>query len=125
MGGASVSGSSDESSEPNNRGSMASEESSTSALSPVPGSVWENEITEIDLIKEKEGLGFSILDFADASSPGDRVILVHSLVPGGTAERDGRIQKGDKLISVNGVSVVNHTLEFTVEQLKSVGLVSA
>ena len=60
----------------------------------------------------------------DSSSPGDRVTLVHSLVSDGTAERDGRLQKGDKLISVNGVSVVNHTLDFTVEQLKTVSSVS-
>ena len=55
----------------------------------------------------------------DPVNPGDKVNLVHSLVPGGTAHRDGRLQRGDKLISVNGVSVLNHTLEFTVEQLKS------
>ena len=54
---------------------------------------------------------------------GDRVVLVNSLVPGGAAERDGRLQKRDKLISVNGVLVVNHTLEFTVDKLKSVNLV--
>lgn len=58
-------------------------------------------------------------------SQGDRVILVHSLVTGGTAEKDGRIQKGDKLLSVNGVSVVNHSLEFTVEQLTSTAEVMA
>ena len=44
---------------------MASEESSTStALSPVPGSAWENSVTVIKLIKGREGLGFSILNFA-------------------------------------------------------------
>ena len=43
---------------------MASEDSSTSVLSPVPGSVWETEATEIELVKGVDGLGFSILDFA-------------------------------------------------------------
>ena len=57
------------------------------------------------------------------SSPGDTVTLVHSLVSGGAAERDGRLQKGDKLISINGLSVVNKSLDFTVGQLKSVPLV--
>ena len=42
---------------------------------------------------------------------------------GGAAERDGRLQKGDKLISINGLSVVNKSLDFTVGQLKSVPLV--
>ena len=39
-------------------------DSSASALSPVPGTgFWESEISEIDLEKGGEGLGFSILDF--------------------------------------------------------------
>lgn len=46
------------------RDSMASEDSTTSALSPVPGSVWETEVSEVQLVKGEHGLGFSILDFA-------------------------------------------------------------
>ena len=39
-------------------------DSSTSVLSPVPGStLWESYLSEIDLEKGVEGLGFSILDF--------------------------------------------------------------
>jgi len=93
-------------------------DSSASILSPVPGSgFWESEVSEIDLVKGDEGLGFSILDFADPHHPGDRVILVHSVVEGGIAERDNRLKVGDKLISVNGTSVVNHSLQFAVQQL--------
>ncbi len=37
-------------------------------LSPVPGSTsWESDLSEIDLIKGQEGLGFSLLDFAVSS----------------------------------------------------------
>ena len=50
---------------PNHRDSMASEDSYSSIISPVPGiGLWESDVTEIDLPKGKEGLGFSILDFA-------------------------------------------------------------
>ena len=56
----------------------------------------------------------------DPHSPGDRVILIHSLVPGGLAMRDGRLNVGDKLLSVNRVSVVNHSLQFAVQQLVAV-----
>ena len=56
----------------------------------------------------------------DPRHPGDRVILVHSLVKQGTAERDGRLKKGDKLLSVNDISVVNHSLQFAVDQLVAV-----
>ena len=39
-------------------------DSSPSVLSPVPGSTsWESELSEIELYKGPEGLGFSILDF--------------------------------------------------------------
>ena len=46
----------------NNRDSMASEDSTTSILSPLPGAVWENEVTEIELVKGDNGLGFSVLE---------------------------------------------------------------
>ena len=39
------------------------------------------------------------------------MILVHSVVEGGIAERDNRLKVGDKLIRVNGTSVVNHSLQ--------------
>ena len=40
-------------------------DSDSSLLSPVPGStLWEDEITEVALVKGNQGLGFSILDFA-------------------------------------------------------------
>ena len=39
--------------------------SSAGVLSPVPGSTsWELDMSEIELLKGKEGLGFSLLDFA-------------------------------------------------------------
>ena len=56
----------------------------------------------------------------DPHNPGDRVILIHSLVPGGLAMRDGCLKVGDKLLSVNQVSVVNHSLQFAVQQLVAV-----
>ena len=34
--------------------------------------------------------------------------------------RDGRLKVGDKLLSVNRVSVVNHSLQFAVQQLVAV-----
>ena len=58
----------------------------------------------------------------DPHHTGDRVILIHSLVDDGTAERDGRLKVGDKLLSVNRVSVVNHSLQFAVQQLVAVPL---
>lgn len=40
-------------------------DSSVGVLSPVPGSTrWESDLSEIELVKGSEGLGFSLLDFA-------------------------------------------------------------
>ena len=46
--------------------------------------------------------------------------LIHSLVEGGTAERDGQLKVGDHLVHVNHTPVYNKPLEFAVEQLISV-----
>ncbi len=50
------------------------------------------------------------------------MILVHSLVEGGAAEEDGRLRIGDKLLSVNNIYVINHSLDFAVQQLVAVPL---
>ena len=50
---------------PNQRDSVASDDSSAGILSPVPGSgLWEIDAIEVELQRGNEGLGFSILDFA-------------------------------------------------------------
>lgn len=58
----------------------------------------------------------------DPHNQTETVILVHSLVEEGTAARDSRLKVGDRLLHVNYVSIYNQTLEFAVEQLKSVPL---
>ena len=47
----------------------------------------------------------------DPHNEGERIILVQSLVEGGVAEQDGRLRVGDRLVSVNDVSVVNTSLQ--------------
>ena len=45
--------------------SIVDSDSDSGLLSPVPGSThWEDEITEVVLVKGSQGLGFSILDFS-------------------------------------------------------------
>lgn len=83
-------------------------------------SAWEDEVTYIDLLKGNESLGFSILDFQDPIHPDRTAILVRTLVEGGTADRDGRLEPGDKLMYVNNISLKNESLENVVGVLKSV-----
>ena len=56
----------------------------------------------------------------DPHSSGGRIILVHSLVPGGSAMSDGRLKVGDKLLSVNQVSLANQSLRFAAQHLLAI-----
>ncbi len=47
---------------------------------------------------------------------------MHSLVEQGTAERNGHLKVGDRLVHVNHVFVYGQPLEFAVDQLISVPL---
>ncbi|KAM3860021.1 FERM and PDZ domain-containing protein 2 [Diretmus argenteus] len=48
-------------------------------------------------------------------------IYIRSLVPGGEAERDGRVQTGDRLLEVDGVSFQGFTYQQAVECLTKTG----
>ncbi|KAK6045307.1 hypothetical protein COOONC_17186, partial [Cooperia oncophora] len=71
--------------------------------------VWNCVPLVVCLEKDERGLGFSIVDYqliqnvtrSDPSHPGESVIVVQSLVPGGLAQADGRIVPGDRLLFVN------------------------
>ena len=47
---------------------------------------------------------------------------MHSLVEDGVAQRDNRLKVGDKLVSVNGTSVVNHSLQVSLHHSEVVHL---
>ncbi|XP_074053612.1 multiple PDZ domain protein isoform X2 [Macrotis lagotis] len=80
--------------------------------------MWETNIQHIELEKGSIGLGFSILDYQDPVDPARTVIVIRSLVPGGIAEKDGRLLPGDRLMFVNEVNLENGSLEEAVQALK-------
>uniref|UniRef100_H2YMG8 Multiple PDZ domain crumbs cell polarity complex component n=1 Tax=Ciona savignyi TaxID=51511 RepID=H2YMG8_CIOSA len=83
-------------------------------------SAWVDDITVIDLDKGEQGLGFSILDFQDPLDEEKTAVLVRSLVKGGVAQQDGRLDPGDRLIFVNDVSLQFADLDQAVRVLKAV-----
>lgn len=83
-----------------------------------PVAMWEADIQHIELEKGSKGLGFSILDYQDPIDPASTVIIIRSLVPGGVAEKDGRLLPGDRLMFVNDVNLENSSLEEAVQALK-------
>lgn len=80
--------------------------------------MWQSKEDIIQLSKGDQGLGFSILDYQDPIDPQGTVIVVRSLVPSGVAEKNGEISPGDRVMSVNGVSIKNATLDQAVQALK-------
>ncbi|XP_068409791.1 multiple PDZ domain protein isoform X5 [Eschrichtius robustus] len=83
-----------------------------------PLAMWEADVQNIELEKGSRGLGFSILDYQDPIDPASTVIVIRSLVPGGVAEKDGRLLPGDRLMFVNDVNLENSSLEEAVQALK-------
>ncbi|XP_063871689.1 multiple PDZ domain protein-like isoform X14 [Scylla paramamosain] len=89
------------------------------SLEPLTGlAMWSSECQVIELTKGDRGLGFSILDYQDPLNPQETVIVIRSLVPGGVAEKDGRLIPGDRLVAVNGTNLENATLDQAVAALK-------
>ncbi|XP_062064241.1 multiple PDZ domain protein isoform X4 [Lepus europaeus] len=84
----------------------------------APLAMWEAGVQHIELEKGSKGLGFSILDYQDPVDPTSTVIVIRSLVPGGVAEKDGRLLPGDRLMFVNDVNLESSSLEEAVEALK-------
>ncbi|XGW07682.1 hypothetical protein V3C99_010664, partial [Haemonchus contortus] len=90
------------------------------SLEPLTGlAVWNCVPLVVCLEKDERGLGFSIVDYQDPLHPGESVIVVQSLVPGGLAQSDGRIVPGDRLLFVNQHDLSNSSLERAVAVLKA------
>ncbi|XP_074598987.1 multiple PDZ domain protein-like isoform X4 [Brevipalpus obovatus] len=89
------------------------------SLEPLSGSgLWADEIQFIQLERGDRGLGFSIFDYQDPSNPYETFIVIKDLVPGGLAERDGRLNPGDRLLSVNDINLGASSLADAVQALK-------
>uniref|UniRef100_A0A8C1GCC1 Discs, large homolog 2 (Drosophila) n=1 Tax=Cyprinus carpio TaxID=7962 RepID=A0A8C1GCC1_CYPCA len=77
-------------------------------------------ITEIKLIKGPKGLGFSIAGgVGNQHIPGDNSIYVTKIIDGGAAQKDGRLQVGDRLLMVNNYTLEEVTHEEAVAILKN------
>ncbi|XP_078188167.1 inaD-like protein isoform X24 [Callithrix jacchus] len=82
--------------------------------------LWSPEVKIVELVKDRKGLGFSILDYQDPLDSTRSVIVIRSLVAGGVAERSGGLLPGDRLVSVNEYCLDNTSLAEAVEVLKAV-----
>ncbi|XP_058884232.1 disks large homolog 2 isoform X17 [Acipenser ruthenus] len=77
-------------------------------------------VIEIKLIKGPKGLGFSIAGgVGNQHIPGDNSIYVTKIIDGGAAQKDGRLQVGDRLLMVNNYSLEEVSHEEAVAILKN------
>ncbi|XP_037106440.1 discs large homolog 1-like protein isoform X6 [Syngnathus acus] len=79
-----------------------------------------DKMVDIKLVKGPKGLGFSIAGgVGNQHVPGDNSIYVTKIIEGGAAQKDGRLQIGDKLVAVNASSLEEVSHEEAVAALKS------
>lgn len=69
-----------------------------------------SQVEVIDLINDGNGLGFMLVG---GKSTG---VVIKALIPGGLAERDGRLQSGDHVLQIGDVNLRG----FSSEQVASV-----
>ncbi|XP_067846546.1 tyrosine-protein phosphatase non-receptor type 13 isoform X2 [Heptranchias perlo] len=80
------------------------------------------DIFEVELSKIENSLGISVTGGINTSVRHGG-IYVKAIIPGGAAEADGRIKKGDRVLSVNGIYLEGATHKQAVETLRSTGQV--
>ncbi|KAM8969382.1 tyrosine-protein phosphatase non-receptor type 13 isoform X9 [Sarcophilus harrisii] len=88
-----------------------------SSAPPKPGDIFE-----VELSKNDNSLGISVTGGVNTGVRHGG-IYVKAVIPKGAAESDGRIHKGDRVLSVNGVSLEGTTHKQAVEALRNTGQV--
>ncbi|CAM2120143.1 unnamed protein product [Caretta caretta] len=77
-------------------------------------------IMEVNLMKGPKGLGFSIAGgIGNQHIPGDNSIYITKIIEGGAAQKDGRLQIGDRLLAVNNTNLQDVRHEEAVASLKN------
>ncbi|XP_047425832.1 tyrosine-protein phosphatase non-receptor type 13 isoform X2 [Mugil cephalus] len=94
---------------------------------PGVSSLRPGELFDIELSKKDSSLGISVTVLFGKGGINTTVrhggIYVKAIIPKGAAELDGRIQKGDRVVAVNGKSLEGATHQQAVDVLRDTGQV--
>ncbi|XP_040014085.1 tyrosine-protein phosphatase non-receptor type 13 isoform X3 [Xiphias gladius] len=92
---------------------------------PGVNSLHPGELFDVELSKKDSSLGISVTVLFGKGGVNTTVrhggIYVKAIIPKGAAELDGRIQKGDRVVAVNGKSLEGATHQQAVEALRDTG----
>ncbi|XP_066291863.1 ras-associating and dilute domain-containing protein-like [Branchiostoma lanceolatum] len=80
----------------------------------------QDEVFVVDLGRSPTGLGLGLIDglYTPLKSPG---IYVRTLVPNGPAHKDGRLRLGDRILAVNGTSLVGADYQSAMLLIRNAG----
>ncbi|XP_066480692.1 inaD-like protein [Tiliqua scincoides] len=98
--------------EPTQRSSMTS---STFSDISSPEMINWGHIEDVELINDGSGLGFGIVG---GKSIG---VVVRTIVPGGLADKDGRLRTGDHILEIGGTNVQGMSTEQVAQVLRNCG----
>ncbi|XP_032757712.1 inaD-like protein isoform X3 [Rattus rattus] len=96
-------------------GHTQSRTSTSSADTTLPETVRWGHTEDVELINDGSGLGFGIVG---GKSSG---VVVRTIVPGGLADRDGRLQTGDHILKIGSTNVQGMTSEQVAQVLRNCG----
>ncbi|XP_069088646.1 inaD-like protein isoform X1 [Pleurodeles waltl] len=96
-----------------NRNSTAASSISSGITSPE--AIHWGHVEDIELVNDGSGLGFGIVG---GKSSG---VIVRTIVPGGLADRDGRLRTGDHILQIGGTNVQGMASEQVAQVLRNCG----
>ncbi|XP_078525731.1 inaD-like protein isoform X2 [Lissotriton helveticus] len=80
-----------------------------------PETIHWGHVEDIELVNDGSGLGFGIVGGKTSG------VIVRTIVPGGLADRDGRLRTGDHILQIGGTNVQGMTSEQVAQVLRNCG----
>ncbi|XP_059840270.1 inaD-like protein isoform X4 [Hypanus sabinus] len=79
------------------------------------------EISDVELKRDGQSLGITVVGYVGASQSDTSGIFVKSIIPGSAAEQSGCIQVQDRIIAVDGVGIQGFTNQEAIDALRNTG----